>query len=145
MLKTSTGLRNYLLATGSFKTAMDGGFLKMYGGAVPATADAALGAAVPLNIITVDGDDVTGLSFAASAADGIIQKAAEAWEAHNIAGDYATFFRFVLTGDTGTNSTTEKRIQGTIGLVGTDMIMADNLLVNGAPQAVQFFSVALPA
>lgn len=34
-IKTSTGLRNHALATGSIKSALDGLVLKLYGGAVP--------------------------------------------------------------------------------------------------------------
>ena len=40
-LKASTGLRNKLMDTGSLKSILAGGLIKVYGGAVPADADAA--------------------------------------------------------------------------------------------------------
>ena len=38
-IKTSTGLREHLAVTGSVKNALDGGLIKFYNGAIPATAD----------------------------------------------------------------------------------------------------------
>ena len=37
-IKSSTGLRNHMMAVGSFKNAMDGCVLRIYGGARPASA-----------------------------------------------------------------------------------------------------------
>ena len=41
MLKTSTGLRNHMLAIGSAKAALGSGFIHVYEGPEPASADAA--------------------------------------------------------------------------------------------------------
>ena len=51
-IKTSTGLRNAMLATGSAKAALDGGRINIYAGAAPATADDAVGGATLLCAIT---------------------------------------------------------------------------------------------
>ena len=54
MLKVSTGLRNAMLDTAPLRDALDLGFLKLYSGTEPATADADLGAAVLLVTISVN-------------------------------------------------------------------------------------------
>ena len=65
-LKASTGLRNAMMTTGSLKSRLDLGFIKIYAGTVPATADDTLGSATwndglwigwheaPPNEITID-------------------------------------------------------------------------------------------
>lgn len=144
-IKTSTGLRDYLLATGAFKTGMDGGFLKLYGGTVPSTADAALGGATLLCTLTESGDTITGLTFDSPAVSGVLSKAAaEVWSGLNVATDTVTFYRFVTPSDDGTLSTTQRRVQGTVGLVNADLIISDTGLTSGAPQLIDGYVVALP-
>jgi hypothetical protein len=145
MLKMSTALRDAMLDTGSFKSLMDGCFLKQYSGATPADADAALGSAVLLCTFTVNGDGTTGLSFAATASGGAITKAAQVWSGTNAASGTVSFWRLVKTGDTGASSTTERRVQGAAGVSGTDLIMTSLTVVGGAPNSVDFATFALPA
>jgi hypothetical protein len=143
-IKTSTGLRNGMLGTGSFKSLMDGGLLKVYGGAVPASADAALGGATLLVTISLNGAG-GGLSFDAAAADGVIVKtASELWTGTVGTSGTATFYRFVAAGDDGTASTTQKRVQGTVGTAGADGNITSTALVAAAPQNADYFSIALP-
>lgn len=142
--KTSTGLRNAMLDTASLKAAMDGGFLDIYSGVEPATADAALSGNVKLCRIS-NNKTATGLTFAAAAASGAITKTvAETWLGTNLATGTASFYRFVLTGDTGTSSTTEKRMQGTIGLAGQQLNLTSLALTISVDQAINSFAVALP-
>lgn len=142
--KVSTGLRNYMLDTGSFKGAMDLGFLRIYKGTVPATADDALGSAAILTEITVDADGVTGLTFDA-AVSGIIPKAsAETWQGENSDTGVATFFRFVQPADTGNAVPEELRIQGTVGTVGAELNLSNTTLTALGIQTINHFNVALP-
>lgn len=144
-LSVSTGLRNKMLDTGSFRSRMNGGFLKIYAGTVPADADQSIGSATLLRTLTVNGDDVTGLSWAASASGGTLGKATEVWTDTDTAGGTATFFRFVKTGDTGTLSTTEERLQGTCGLTPpADLVMTSTTIASNAPTNVDYFTIALP-
>jgi hypothetical protein len=143
-IKVSTGLRNAMLASSSVKGSLDNGFVKIYAGTVPATADAALGSATLLCTVSVGGSG-TGLTFASSAASGIITKAtAETWSGTNVATGTATFYRHVASTDTGVLSTTEARIQGNIATAGSDMNLTSTSLVNGAVQVLDYYSVALP-
>ncbi|WP_234382776.1 hypothetical protein [Variovorax sp. PMC12] len=143
MLKLSTGLRNYMLDSGSLKAAMAGGEIRIYSGPVPATADAALSGNTLLVTIKNGG---SGINYDTTAAGGVLAKApGETWSGTNAATGTATFFRHVLSADDGTLSTSQKRIQGTLGTGGTDGILTSVALVSGAPQAVDFYTTALPS
>lgn len=143
-LKFSTGLRAGLMVTGSLKSMLDGGSIKVYAGAVPASADAAIGSAVLLCDINVK-TTAAGLTFEATAPSGVLTKnLSEEWESNNVATGDATFFRFVKSSDTGTSSTSQVRIQGTVGLAGADMQISNTSLVLGAPQKIEYFNVAMP-
>lgn len=144
-MKASTGLRNYMLDTGSMKAGLAGGFLKIYKGAVPADADAAATGTLVLTV-SVNSDGVTGLSMAAAAAAGVLAKAAEVWSGVVEAGGphTAAYFRFVTAADDGTLSTTQRRLQGTIGTAGADMNLASTELTSGATRTIDYFNVALP-
>ena len=144
MAKFSTGLRNYMLGTGAFKTKMDGGFLKIYAGTVPATADAALGAATLICTLSESGG-VNGLDWDDTPANGVVGKdTSQTWQGVNGATATATFFRFVEAADDGTLSTTAARVQGTVGPVGADMLVANPALVDTETFTLNYFNVALP-
>lgn len=124
-VKASTGLRNKVLDTSPLKTVLASGFIKIYSGPEPADADAAIaGGNTLLCTISVNSGG-TGLTFAASAASGtIVKNASEVWSGNNVASGTATFYRFVTAADTGVLSTTEARLQGSIGLAAADMVFS---------------------
>lgn len=144
MAKFSTGLRNGMLSGLSLKAALNGGSLILFSGPVPPTADAAATGTVLMSL-TVGGDGTTGLTFG-SAADGVISKSeAEVWatSAVDISGTIS-YFRFVSSTDSGGDSTTEARIQGTAGIVGTDLVLTSTEVTAGQPWTLNYFNVALP-
>ena len=144
-LKTSTGLRNKMLDTGSLRASLGAGFIHIYAGAEPATADDAIGAATLLTTIS-NASTATGITFEAAASAGVLPKlASEIWSGLNVAGGVASFYRHVAAGDTGALSTTQARIQGTCGLAGADMNLSNTTLANGATHTVDFYQVNLPA
>lgn len=145
-LKLSTGLRNGMLVTGSFKSLIDGGLIKIYSGTPPATADDAIGSATLLTTISVGGTG-TGITFdsAGTVANGTLQKnASETWQGTNAASGTASFFRHVASGDDGTASTTQVRMQGTVDVAGADLNLTNPSLVSGAVQTVDYYSFNLP-
>lgn len=144
MIKVSTGLRDAMMATGSFKSVMDNCVMRLYSGTVPATADAALGSAALVCPVT---DDATagGLDFGSAAVDGVLSKdAAQIWRGLNVATATPTFYRLETSVDDGTASTTQSRVQGTVGLAGADLNLSSTALISGASQSIDFYSVALP-
>lgn len=141
----STGLADYIDTNGSLKAALDNGFLRLYSGPVPASADDAIdGSSVELCIISAGGDGSTGLTFAAPASDGILVKTSgEVWSGTVEATGTATFWRFCEAGDDGSAvSTTAKRMQGTVGTtVASEGVLPSVSLTQGNTQDIDLFQV----
>lgn len=143
MAKFSTGLRNEMLSGQSFKDTMDGGYLHIFTGTPPASADDAE-TSTPILTLSVD-DSGGGLHFDSTAVDGAIGKDnSELWKGTITADGVATWFRFVAVGDTGAQSTTEARIQGTVGVAGADMLMANTSMTETEEFTLNYFTVVLP-
>lgn len=145
-IKTSTGLAAHLMVTGSAKAAFDSGFIKVYSGTEPATADAAVTGTL-LWTISKDGDG-TGLTFDATASGrAMIKTAAHVWSGATTAGT-AGYWRLVASTDDGTLSTSQKRIQGNCGsTAGSDLYMTSTTLTTNASltaKSLAAFSVTLP-
>lgn len=121
-VKISTALATAMMTGGSLKSLLDGGFIYIYSGPVPATADAAIDGGCVLLAKISDLGGATGLTFATPATNGVIQKtASETWQDTNInASGTMSFFRFCEGADTGSGAAgaSDYRVQGTIG---TDM------------------------
>lgn len=147
--KYSTGFKNGLLGTDDLKTMLDDGYIKIYSGAVPADADASIGAAVLLNTYSDGGAAAgagNGLDMDTAAAGGAIGKApAQTWQGTSVAAGEAAFFRYIQLADTGAASTTEVRIQGLVGGAGADMFVTDATIIDATVYTVDYFSIAVPA
>ena len=142
-IKISTGLSNKLLDTGSLKATMAAGFLKIYSGSAPADADAAVTGTLLVTISIASSG--TGVNFDTAAAAGVLAKApAETWSGVVSAGGTAGYFRHVAVGDTGASSTTQARIQGAVGVTGSDLNLTSVSLVSAATQTIDFYTVAMP-
>lgn len=139
-LNRSTGLRNKLLDTGSFKTIFALCFINIYSGARPSDADSAVpGGSVLLATITKDGDGVTGLSWDTAAANGeLLKKQTETWQEDGvIATGVAAWFRIYEATDTPSGaSTTKARADGTIGTSGADLNLTTVNLTAGVPLTI---------
>lgn len=144
IVKASTGLRNYVLATGPMRDALDGFVMKLYGGTMPADADAAATGTL-LATISVNNTG-TGLTFAATAANGVLSKDnTEVWSGLVSVSGTCTHYRLVDTTDSGSASTTEIRVQGDAGEIGYSLNISDPSLTASAIQNIDYFVVALPA
>jgi hypothetical protein len=141
--KTSTGARNSMLSSGSLKSALTAGFIKIYSGTVPATADAAVTGTL-LCTISINSAG-TGINFDTAASGGVLSKAtSEVWSGVNVATGTASYYRHVASSDDGTLSTTAVRLQGAVGLVGAELNLSSVSLTSGATQTIDYYSVALP-
>jgi hypothetical protein len=142
---TSTGLRNHMLVTGSVKSGLDGGVIRVYDGVVPASADAALSGNTLLVTIS-NGGLGTGITLDATPSAGVVVKnTSETWSGTCSASGTATFFRFSAITDAFGSSTTEKRAQGTVGVLGADMLVANTTFTNGAVRQVDSFALGMPS
>ena len=142
-IKTSTGLRNAMLATGSAKAALDGGRINIYAGAAPATADDAVGGATLLCAITLNSTG-TGILFDTAAVNGVLaKKPSETWSGSIVATGTATWYRHVAAADDGTLSTTAPRLQGTVALIDADLNIDPNF-ISGQTKVIEHYVIALP-
>lgn len=107
---------------GAAKTALDGGFLYIFSGPMPASADDALDMGndhTQLAMISLDNDGVTGLDFDAVSGNLLVKVPADVWRgtvAFDGADDGesslgATFARFCQSGDNGRGAGTTPRLQ----------------------------------
>lgn len=144
--QVSTGLRNYVAATGSLRAALQTCVMKIYDGALPANADEAIGGATLLCIITGDNDGTSPLEFEAAPVNGVLVKStSQVWEGENVDDGVSRFFRFETLADGGGLSTTAIRAQGRCDLVGAELNLTNTTLVSGAPQIIDSFNITLPA
>lgn len=144
----STGFKNEVLDTGSVKTTFDDGYIDVYAGTVPADADAALGGATLLVTYSDNGAAEgagNGLDLDTAAAGGAIGKApAQVWKGNAAATGTASFFRYRQTGDGGLLSTTDVRIQGTVGGGGADLFVTSTSFSSGVDYTLDAFSLSIP-
>ncbi len=127
----STGLAESIIGGSSIKDTMDLGFIDIYSGTVPADADASIGTATLLCRVSLN-STATGLTLLQ---DGrLLRKPpADVWSGTNAATGTATFYRQVLTGDTGDLSAADARIQGEVGLTNySEMTLTDTSFVSGS-------------
>lgn len=153
-LKASNALANGLLQGSSLKEQLDNGFLYIFAGAEPATADTALDmvgthtllAKIAADAVPADAG-VTGLQFAAAAVNRAIAKlGSQTWAAkvHFVGKDAAqagvgpltaTFYRFCAAADNGqaAGGGATPRLQGTVAVSGGDINLTSVALEdNGA-------------
>lgn len=144
-LKISTGLRNHMLASGSVKSGMDGGVIKIYSGAEPAGPDDSIGAAVLLCTIS-NNDTGAGINFDATPTAGVLVKStSEVWSGTCVANGTAIFYRFVGLADDGSASTSAKRIQGTVNVVNADLLVSSTTFVSSNVRQINSFAVGMPS
>ncbi len=140
-MKNSTGLVNYVAATGSLKAALAGGEIRIWSGSPPADADAAATGTLLCTIKNAG----AGINFDTAAVGGTLPKApAETWSGTNVATGVAGYFRHVLAADANDLSTTAIRIQGTVGTGGADLNISSTSLTSGAPCPIDGYNVTIP-
>ena len=156
-LKETAATKNAALNATGIKPQMALGYLYLFSGTVPATADEALdfvGTHTEIVHIT-NNSTATGITFDAPVSGVLSKAAAETWSGvvaitgFNAASPQApTFYRLCAAGDNGrliANATTGYRIQGSVGgpSSGADLQLGTASLTNGNTQAVGAFSYSL--
>jgi hypothetical protein len=136
---------------GSKKDIFKDGILYLYSGTQPTTADAAV-AGVLLARITVSsgvwvaGAFGNGLEFENDPTGGIIGKNSETWSGLGLAAGTAGWFRLCANAaDTGLTSLLLPRIDGSVGSLGADLVMAATGIVVDRPYTIDTFQITYPA
>jgi hypothetical protein len=144
-LRLSTGLRDGLAGTFGLKTMLNGGVIDIYSGGQPTNADIAE-TGIKLGRVTLSSgtSSTSGLTFGTAGA-GILPKSADVWSGVMSVSGIAGYFRLYGTGGTAGSSATEKRIDGNIGITGSDMALANTSLVAGATLTIDTFSLEVPS
>lgn len=146
-IRLSTGLRNKMLdggTTGGVKGALNLGFIYIYSGPQPLTADVGATGTL-LGTVSVNAGG-TGLTFDASTGGVISKAAAEAWKFNGSVAGTAGWFRFSAAGDTPANiSSTVARLDGSIAASGADLNLSNISVAVSAPNTIDVFQFTLPA
>lgn len=140
-LSFSTGFRNALL-NGGILTAFDNGFLDIYSGTIPASADATEGAGTLLASV-----ELPASALAAAAASGAISKDSGAWtEASAPAAGTAAWARLYASAHTTGASTTAVRIDMEVTLSGGggDLILTTLSISIADTVNIDTFSLSIP-
>lgn len=138
----SPGLQGQLLNAGGFKETMDGSEFRLYAGLVPAAAGDSIGAATLLCTVK---NGASGVTFDGTTPGVMLKPAAATWSGTNVASGTPSFYRLVKPADTGAASTSDVRVQGSVGVVGADLNISAGTLVSGAPQSISYYAVSLLA
>ena len=141
-IKMSTAARTAVFSTG-LKNAFNNHCLCVYSGTEPASADAALGAAVRLLRISTSGLG-TPLAFETPSDGVMLKKAADVWMGTNLATGTPSFYRLEPLDDTGAAAPELVRLQGSVGPAG-DLRLDVAALVIDEVQPVNYFDLQMPA
>lgn len=147
----STATKNGVLNGTGIKEQLDAGFLYIFSGTVPATADDALNMATTHTLLVKISlsAGATGLTWASPSGGSLNKNSGETWSGtasfsgvnSGTSPQAPTFFRFCTASDNGqgaANTTTGYRIQGSVTVAGGggDLQLGASTITNGALQTI---------
>lgn len=146
-VRISTGLRNGLLGSNSFKGLLEAGagfFIDIYSGSQPASSD---DAPTGTKLVTVSNNSGgTTLTLAASASGGALAKEpSQIWSGSAIATGTAGWFRVRRNDDNNASSSSFVRYDGACATSGAQMNLGSLTITNGAPITVSAANFTIPA
>jgi hypothetical protein len=149
-LRLSTGLRNKLLGTASFKTIMQNGVIRIFPGVQPASADDAEGATHVIEITVssgtfTPGTATSGLNFADPVSGACTKASAEVWSGAAVSSGTAGWFRFYANDRTTGADTSHARFDGSVSTSGAQLNMSSTAITAGATTTIDSFIVTMPA
>jgi hypothetical protein len=148
-MRLSTGLRNKMLAgasgSGGLKAILDGGYLDIFTGAQPASADYVETGTKLVRVSSTSGTGANdGLRFG-TAANGILPLTVPAWTGLVSVAGVAGWARFYGTGGTSGTSGTDVRLDMSVGVSGADLNLSHTSLVASSVLTINTFSITDPA
>ena len=144
-IRLSTGMRNGMMGTQGITEIFNGGFMKIYTGGQPVSADYAETGTLLATIATTSGTGVNdGLVFG-TAGNGAIPKSASVWSGVVGVAGVAGWFRLYGTAGTTGSSATENRMDGNIGVSGSDMVLANTSLTLNSTLTIDTAMFTQPA
>ena len=144
-LRLSSGARLGLANTEGLKSIFNGGLIDIYTGGQPASADYAETGTKLVRISLISGTSSTsGLTFGTAAANAL-PKSGAVWSGLIAVAGVAGYFRLYATAGTSGTSGTDRRIDGNVGLSGSDLVVANSSLALGATLTIDTFTLTVPA
>lgn len=147
--RLSTGLVNEMMGTGgkNFYDLMNNGWLDIYTGSQPASADYVESGTKLCRISSTSGVAVTdGCKFGTSAA-GVLPIGTPTWSGVVLADGVAGWFRYYGSSGTGGetgSSATAIRFDGNIAVSGGDMNLSHTSLTSGATLTITAANITQP-
>lgn len=135
---------------GSFKNIFKRGVMRLYSGAIPATADTAESGTLLVEITAANGaftpgSPVNGLSFGIPAS-GTIAKDEVVWSGVGLVTGEAGYYVFYDNSrTTGTADSSTIRFMGTCSETSGDLILSDCTVTESTTKTISSFSVTMPA
>lgn len=148
-LRFSTGLRNKMLDSTGMRAALANGVIRIYSGAQPVNADAAVTGTLLVTITKnsgsfTHGTATNGINFDAPVSAVLSKAAAEVWSGVGVANGTMGWFRFSGNPlDDGSSSASLARIDGSIAKVGGDMEVNSTTVVIAQPNTVDQFDLSM--
>jgi hypothetical protein len=144
-VRLSTGMRNGMVGTKGIAEMFNGGFMKIYTGGQPASADYAETGTLLATIGTTSGTGANdGLVFG-TAGGGAIPKSVSVWSGVIGAAGVAGWFRLYGTAGTTGTSASEVRMDGNVGVSGSDLVLANTSLTLNATLTIDTATFTQPA
>jgi hypothetical protein len=143
-LRLSTGTMTALAGTRGLKDIFNGGVIDIYTGGQPAGADYAETGSKLVRITLSSGSSNTSGVIWGTAASGLLPKSADVWSGLVILAGVAGYFRLYGTGGTSGSSATERRIDGNVGVTGSDLVLSNTSLTLNATLTIDQFTLGVP-
>ena len=149
-LRLSTGMRTAMAGTnGGIQELLNNGWLEIYSGAQPASADAVETGLMLVKLSSTSGTAVgDGVKFGTSAA-GVIGLTTPVWSGVvAVDGQVAGWFRLYGSNGTGGShgtSSTAIRMDGNCGVSGSDLVLKHTNLTIDSILTIKSFNITQPA
>jgi len=135
---------------GSLKDIMRDGAIHIYSGSQPSSPDDAVTGSLLVTVTVSSGSwahgaFANGLEFENDPLDGELEKNSDVWSGVGVQAGTAGWFRFVANpSDAGAISTILARMDGSVGISGADLNMAQTQITVGNTYTIDAFKLTLP-
>lgn len=141
-IRFSTGARTAIAGSSGFQELFEGGFIGVFTGGQPASADNAETGSLLVTISSSSG--TAGITFGTAAA-GVLPKSSGVWSGLVGTAGVAGWFRmYDINHTTGSNGTAV-RMDGNIGVSGSDLVLSNTSQTVGATLTIDTANVTAPA
>lgn len=140
-LRLSTQARTNMAGTQGLKSLFNSGYINIYTGSQPTGADYAETGSL---LVTIGIGGTGGITFGTAAA-GALPKSAEVWSGTVAAAGVGGWFRLYDSNHTTGTNGTAVRMDGNVGVSGSDLVLSNTSLALAATLTIDTFTLTVPA